>query len=126
MGYFAHDVVIATVSDYVYSGHSDIGPPDVEGFRESLPEEFRALVVGPVRSTMNGYLNFVFLPDGSKEGWSHSAMADEYRERFIELFSERYEDGSSPFDVVAVRFGGDFGYESPATVTFDSGRASAR
>jgi len=100
MGYIAHDAVMVTASDYV-------AMPDVEAFRQSLPEEWRPLVIGPVRSVINGYLHFVFLPDGSKEGWGTSDQGDEYRQQFADLFSAGYEDGSSPFDVVKIRYGGD-------------------
>jgi hypothetical protein len=100
MGYIAHDAVMVTASDY-----ADM--PDVEAFRQSLPEEWRPLVIGPIRSVINGYLNFAFLPDGSKEGWDTSDQGDEYRQRFADLFSAGHEDGSSPFNVVKVRYGGD-------------------
>jgi hypothetical protein len=101
MGYIAHDAIMVTVS-----GHADM--PDVEAFRQSLPEEWRPLVVGPVTSVVNDYLHLVFLPDGSKEGWDTSDQGDEYRQRFADLFSAGYEDDSSPFDVVKVRYGGDY------------------
>jgi hypothetical protein len=112
MGYMAHDAVIITISGYV-QGQGKL--PDVEGFRESLPEEWRPLVIGPVQGLVNGYLTCVFLPDGSKEGWDISNRGDEYREQFAALFAFRYEDGSSPFDVVHVRFGGDERYEPKVT-----------
>jgi hypothetical protein len=104
MGYIAHDAVLVTVNDYM---EGKPGWPDVEAFRRSLPEEWRPLLIGPVRSVTNGYLSFVFLPDGSKEGWDVSDRGDEYRDRFAHLFSAGYEDGSSPFSVVRVRYGGD-------------------
>ena len=104
MGYIAHDAVLVTVSSYMTVRP---GMPDVEAFRQSLPEEWRPLIIGPVQSVINGYVSFAFLPDGSKEGWGTSDQGDEYRQRFADLFSARYEDGSSPFDVVNVRYGGD-------------------
>jgi hypothetical protein len=107
MGYIAHDAVLVTASGYILDDGSGIAMPDVEAFRQSLPEEWRRLVVGPVGSVMGGYLHFAFLPDGSKEGWPDSDLGDEYRKRFAELFSAGYEDGSSPFDVVMVRYGDD-------------------
>jgi hypothetical protein len=104
MGYIAHDAVLVTASDYM-EGRD--GWPDVDAFRQSLPEEWRSLVIGPVRSITNGYLSYAFLPDGSKEGWDTSDQGDEYRQRFAALFLARYSDGSGPFDVVKVRYGGD-------------------
>jgi hypothetical protein len=128
MGYMAHDAVIVTISGCVRNQNTPPLLPDVEGFRESLPEEWRPLVIGPVAGLVNDYLTYVFLPDGSKEGWDISDQGDEFREQFTALFAFRYEDGSSPFDVVHVRFGGDERYEprvtgpaKPAAVTAAGG-----
>src|SRR5215831_12078344 len=107
MGYIAHDAVIVTVSDYVYREEMD-PRPKLEAFRASLPDEWRPLVIGPVHSLTNGYDTYVFLPDGSKEGWDTSDEGDRYRARFLDIFTSRYEDGSSPFDYVALTYGGDF------------------
>lgn len=93
--------------------------PDVDAFRASLPAEWQPLIVGPVGSITNDYWTFAFLPDGSKEGWDTSDRGDEYREQFEDLFSFRYEDGSSPFDVVHVRFGDDERYEPKVTGPVD-------
>jgi len=118
MGYIEHAAVIVTVSDYA-NDDRDLAPgPKVEAFRESLPEEWRALVIGPVRAVVNGYGTYAFLPDGSKEGWRDSDQGDEYRSQFTAIFAFRYEDGSSPFDAVEVRYGGDFQME------FDGPRAA--
>jgi hypothetical protein len=119
VGYIAHDAVLVTASDYVLdSKPGGIGMPDVDAFRASLPEEWRQLVIGPVGSVVNGYLSYAFLPDGSKEGWDTSDRGDEYRRQFAALFSAGYEDGSSPFDVVTVRYGGDDSdYAHAAAVT---------
>lgn len=120
MGYIAHDAIIVTFSDYIFDSGSiykgDV--PDIEGFRASLPEEWRQLIVGPVKSITNGYCTVVFLPDGSKEGWNTSDEGDEHRERFLDLFTWKYGDGSSPFNVVALRFGGDYGHEVGARIVF--------
>lgn len=111
-----HNTVIVTAAGYAMEGKYGVTAPDVEAFRESLPEEWRRLLVGPVQSVVNGYLSFAFLPDGSKEGWEDSDLGDEFRQRFIDLFSFAHGDGSSPFDVLVIdaRFGGDepgAGYE---------------
>lgn len=102
MGYIKHDSVLVVVNDYV-PGQM----PDVEAFRQSLPEEWRPLVVGPIPAVVNGYVTYAFLPDGSKEGWPPSDRGDEYRNAFVELFDHGYRDGSSPFEVTRVRHGGD-------------------
>jgi hypothetical protein len=105
VGYIQHDAVIMTVSSYQPG-------PDIDAFRESIPEEFRRLVIGPVEAVTNGYRHYVLLPDGSKEGWDTSNAGDEIRERFTGLFGERYDDGSSPQQGVHVTYGGDYAYES--------------
>lgn len=117
MGYVAHDAVIVTVSDYVNGGEHD-PRPRVEAFRASLPPEWQRLVVGPAVGVVNGDYSYAFLPDGSKENWGDSDKGDKYREQFADLFAFCYEDGSGPFSVVRVRYGGDFAAE------FDEPRAS--
>jgi hypothetical protein len=107
MGVIIHDAVIVTADGYVRDNRDPPGMPDVGAFRESLPEQWRPLVIGPVQSVINDYVTFAFLPDGSKEGWAASDRGDEYRARFAALFAFAYEDGSSPFEVVHIRYGAD-------------------
>ncbi len=119
MGYIAHDAVIVTSpspEDFV-NAYSRIGgpadpAPAVAAFRDSLPEEWRPLVVGPIPQVINGDVTYLFLPDGSKEGWGTSDEGDEYRRQFKAIFSFAYGDGSSPFNLVHVRFGSDHGSEA--------------
>jgi hypothetical protein len=101
MGYIVHDAVVVTVSGGIDP------PPDVEAFRQSLPDKWRRLVIGPVEGVVNGDHSYAFLPDGSKEGWPDSDDGDQYRKQFIRLFDFAYEDGSTPYDVAEIRFGGD-------------------
>jgi hypothetical protein len=109
VSYTRHNAVIVTAHGYVFRSQSGFPPPDVEAFRQSLPEGWRPLVIGPVRSAFEDYVSFVFLPDGSKEYWPESDDGDRYRQQFTDLFRFAYEDGSTPFDVLVidVRFGGD-------------------
>ncbi|MFG3476424.1 hypothetical protein ACGF3K_14330 [Streptomyces sp. NPDC047980] len=106
MGRIVHDAVIVTTSDFRPGGL-----PDIDTFRASLPEHFRPLVIGPIPTPLNSYVSYAFLPDGSKEFWGPSDEADAHRQRFIELFSQRYDDGSSHDDVIAVQYGGDLRHE---------------
>jgi hypothetical protein len=122
MGYTRHNAIVVTAAGYAMEGSYGAAAPDVAAFRDSLPEQWRHLVIGPVESIVNDYQSFTFLPDGSKEGWKDSDLGDEYRRRFLDLFSFAYEDGSTPFDVLVVdaRFGGDepgAGYEPELIVT---------
>ncbi len=111
MGSIRHDAVIVTTSEFRPGGL-----PDVDAFRDSLPEHFRSLVVGPVHAAFNGYVSYAFLPDGSKEGWAPSDECSEYRARFAELFSHQHSDGSTPDEVVSLSFGEDHRdeYDVPA------------
>jgi hypothetical protein len=106
MGRIVHDAVIVTTTDYRPGGL-----PDIDAFRESLPEHFRPLVIGPVPGLVNGYVSYAFLPDGSKEYWGTSNEADEHRQRFVALFDQHYSDGSTHDDAVAISFGGDLRHE---------------
>ena len=106
MGYIAHHAVIVTASGYILNRDQLPQMPDIEGFRESLPGQFRELLIGPVQSVTNGYLHFIFLPDGQGR-METSDLGDTYREQFIKLFDFKYGDGSSPFDVAEIRYGGD-------------------
>lgn len=99
MGTIIHEaVLVVTDSD---------SAPDISAFRDSLPEEFRPLVIGPV--ALGASASYAFLPDGGKEGKDTSRASDGHRERFLELFASAH-DG----DVVSVRFGSDL-YEEGST-----------
>ena len=109
MGYIAHDAIIA-VAFPAFGGEL----PAVEAFRESLPEEWRPLVIGPIATIVNMDSVYAFLPDGSEEGWGTSNDGDQYREEFRALF----RDGTGfHAEMIAARFGGDYGNECGATVS---------
>lgn len=103
MGHIVHDAVIVTGMVF-----GEDQPPDIAAFRESLPEEWRPLVIGPVKSITNGYLTFVFLPDGSKSGWETDAAGDGFREQFVNLFQESKTSwGYCPWDIIELGYGAD-------------------
>lgn len=111
MGYIQHDMVVVTLNKYVYDSlyaDRNIAGPDVEAFRSMLPPEWQALLIGPIETMTNGYVHWIFLADGSKEGWDTSNDGDGYRNAFIELFDGKWhDDHSSPYDVAIIRYGGD-------------------
>lgn len=115
MGYMAHHALVVHISGYALDKPGSYFTEDsfgvthesIAAFRESLDEQFRPLLVGPIRAAANGDYVLAFLPDGSKEGWDTSDQGDAIRALLTEMFAFKYEDGSSPFDVVEVRFGGD-------------------
>lgn len=123
MSYPRHNCVVAVVPRHVLTRmFPDTPVPDVEGFRDPLSEAWRPLVVGPIPSVVNGYVTYVFAPDGSNEGWSESDDGDRHRRQFAELFDFKYSDGSSPCNVLVIdaRFGGDepgAGYEDELIVS---------
>ncbi|SHU66940.1 Uncharacterised protein [Mycobacteroides abscessus subsp. abscessus] len=107
MGYIAHHALIVTISGFALKKSDKYGMPDIAAYREGLPEHFRPLLVGPIPTAANDNWVVAFLPDGSKEGWDTSDEGDRIRNELIDMFKWQYEDGSSPYDVVLVRFGGD-------------------
>lgn len=110
MGYIAHDAVIVT-------GPADYDSARIESFREALPEKFRHLLVGPIRSAVNSYATWIFAPDGSKEGWDDSDECEALRKAFVDLFRPESPWDGSAFDVVSVRYGGDYSVECGVSAT---------
>jgi hypothetical protein len=104
MGHVVHHAVIVTIPEYVHKPDDphEALMPDIDGFRAALPDLWQPLLVGPIPDVIGGYITYIFAPDGSKEGWPDSDRGDEYRQRFADLFRFRYEDGSTPFEVVEV------------------------
>lgn len=111
MGYMKYEAVIVTT----WFGREHT-MPDMDAFRASIPEDFRRLVIGPVLTVTNGYYTYALLPDGSKEGWDTSDLGNEIRQRFLDLFPERYEDGSSRHCWVHVAYGRDHRIEVGDTI----------
>lgn len=95
MGYIRHDVTLF----HVDSSSSKPVEEQVNKFRNSLPEDFARLIIGPVLSPTNGYTWFLMLPDGSKEGWEISQEGEYYRAAFAEL--------GAPYGLYGMRFGDD-------------------
>lgn len=93
----AHHAVLVHIGGW---DHKTGLAEEISDFRDSLPPEWRPLVIGPIPTVVNGDFTAAFLPDGSKEFWSDSDDGDTYRGRFIDLFG-KYDD------LVVVRFGGD-------------------
>lgn len=101
MGYHAHHGLMVIVYNFVMEGEYGHEPPDWEGFKAGVPDEFRPLLVGPVHSPVNGFTMFAMFPDGSKEGWAASDTGDEIRAQFVGLFKD---EGC---ELVEFRWGGD-------------------
>ena len=101
MGVVNHNIIVATTWDTTVASRLDQWISD-------LDERWHGLFVRGT-STINGYKSFVLLPDGSKEGWQESDDGDALRFRLMNRLGEDdYEDGSSPWDWVAIGYG-EFG-----------------
>jgi hypothetical protein len=86
MGYFRHRAAIAAMP-MPGTPEYDAAAKALEDFRASLPgDDWRALVIGPVRAVIESYPWVVFLPDGSKEEWEESDLGDQLRARFQQIF----------------------------------------
>jgi hypothetical protein len=97
MGTIQHDAIIVTSWD-----------------RDKLAEAHQAAerIVGSDLTTpilayrVNSGGSFAVLPDGSKEGWDESDMADAQRDELVlALEAFRYDDGSTPVEWIAASFG---------------------
>lgn len=105
MGAMAHHILVVSADGWVLE---EPFMPDIEAFKAGLPEKWAPLIVGPFRGMVNDTLTWMFVPDGSKEGWPASDDGDLYRQQFADLFAIRYDEGSTPFDVALVQYGGDY------------------
>lgn len=80
--------------------------------REKLDEAHKTAiglmphVSGMVEGTINGQFSFAVLPDGSKEEWPESDVADSARAALIKwINSQAYEDGSNCLEYAEISFG---------------------
>lgn len=108
MGYTMHTAVLVSTYEFRKGGL-----PDMDAFRESLPEEWRPLVIGPIHGVVNFDVFYAFLPNGSKIGFPEHASGRGYRDRFKKLFTDT--DGKGRGDtydtIISTDFGGDFATE---------------
>lgn len=98
MGYIRHHAIIVTSWNKEKILES-----------KNMAENILNGLVSPIiESRINGYCSFFIAPDGSKEGWVDSDIADGQRELFIKyLNQERYEDGSSCLSWAEISLGSD-------------------
>lgn len=88
MGVMKNDAVVVSGWEDTRSGFPV--RQRVKDFRDSLPEEWQRLIIGPIPAIVNSYEYYVMLPDGSKEGWTDSDLGDEYRDKFCALFMDTW------------------------------------
>lgn len=88
MGTIIHRTVTAVMFHSPYDERTKEIDSRVEEFRNSMEEEYRHLLIGPVESVANFYATYTMLPDASKEGWGRAEQMNDYRDRFAELMIE--------------------------------------
>lgn len=76
MGTIQHDAVLVETGDANLKA--------IKKFRKKLPKELGDILQGPYWGS-NGSRFYVWFPDGSKEGWEQSNLANEWRWKFVEL-----------------------------------------
>ena len=105
MGYIRHDAVIAIgyprSAEIARALLHEVNALRAE-MRSEMGEDESRVLVGPIETVVNGDVMYVYLPDGSKEGWSTSDRHDEWRDRFRGILARQ-----EWWDVLSVRFGGD-------------------
>jgi len=103
MGTIKHDTVIITGEDYteVDTAYKKAIELFIENFDENQYIDPEKIVSPIIRGLANDQYSFFLAPDGSKEGWETSDIADEVREVFL-----NYLDTTS-LDYVHIKFGGD-------------------
>lgn len=114
MGVMKNDAVV--VSGFEDSNKVGTMSARVRDFRESLPPDWRRLIIGPIPSIINNQEYYVMLPDGSKEGWETSDFGDRTRDAFCALFMDSWfrfvhvqwgeTDGGSPGKPIVEEFKG--------------------
>jgi hypothetical protein len=119
-----HQATIVRVKDWSFfkgdGWHTDAQAIDeiaaVVAFRETMPEELRPLLVGPIRPRLNMGAFFCFFPANGKAGWDDAALELDWRARFVDLVS-----GFLQPDFISVRWGGEH-EQDPAIVAASAAR----
>lgn len=90
MGTIHHHIAVATVG-YNEDKAAEAFARVVEFAKAKddfpLDIDFSTLLIGPVEGVMNSYSSYLMVPDGSKEWWSTSEIANEVREFFVKEMS---------------------------------------
>lgn len=92
MGFISHDAIVVTSFDI-----DRLACARDEAIRVGLA------CTGIARSPLNGYVSFLVMPDGSKEGWTDSVRGDNARAAWKD-WARRNPDQC---DWAHVKFGGD-------------------
>lgn len=105
MGYIKHDAIVVTSWDDKHFAAVHAKAKELLGaVPDSLGTGEYNYVSEIVDSRMNGQQSFLIAPDGSKEGWDTSTVAEERRAEFL-TWLER--DARCYATALVARFGGD-------------------
>lgn len=88
MGYMSHRAIIVTgMKESVVLAHRYAK----KLFNAPIDEDYGQLllVTDIISITVNGYCSFMIAPDGSKRGWTPSAICDERRSKYITWLTKR-------------------------------------
>lgn len=120
MGYMRHHAIVVSSwnEELLRKAHAQADAV-FTAFRSQEERRSLADLVSPVIPyIVNGGGSFLIAPDGSKEGWETSNVANQARDHLIAWLNEqRYEDGSSALRWVEVQFADD---EYNTRITRDS------
>lgn len=92
MGTMQHHVAVAVVHAYdeATTGAAKVADAlrlEADAIGNGVPYEtepsLASLIVGPVPTIVNGGVTYLMAPDGSKEWWDTSNLADQLRDRFV-------------------------------------------
>ena len=97
MGYIAHHAIIITSG----GDQTALGNDLRTAVTSDGSDDLTGLLIGPTPSVTNGYVSWVVVPDGSKEGWETSDAGDALRDRVVAVCRRH------GVDFAEVRFGGD-------------------
>lgn len=101
MGYIKHDAIIVTSMDLssIKRAKDRAESFFIDYFKD---EDSTKLITETVKGLANGQYSFLIAPDGSKEGWSTSNLADQARADFM-----LWADKVSCIEYIHLKFGGD-------------------
>lgn len=102
MGYIRHDAILAMTFDD-YSGKvMKEKIKKINLLKEKMEKDDfdSGIILGPFKG-INGYITFVYAPDGSKEGWEESDKSDKFRGEFTQIFNGTFDS------YISLTFGGD-------------------
>ncbi len=98
MGHIKHNIDVVVTGDYNTKGLEAL-----RDLKRRMDEDNKGHYLIESEVCVNGTITFVFVPDGSKEGWAESNEADAFRQEMRDIAREHCKWD----DCLYARFGGD-------------------